>query len=710
MKRMFARTEALAEAGKREVYFGENIPPHRCVVFFVEHFYRSEPSELWLVFRDHGKSLRQLMYVATATSEAEDTTTTSVIFSPSPLWFKMRRHASTPSGPGPPSGPAPARMFRKILYDILLGAAHLQQNGIVHRDIKPSNVFCHLPTDPKDLEKVQCVLGDFSSGVDAFTLKNYYSSGASKNELTLQYSPPEVLFGESDSHFENTYDSWSVGVLALEVMLGTPDVFSVDQRTTVLLSTRLRRGGASDEEVERALILASFADFCIYDHEAVVRENMWPVNTEMTLNDNAMVASRCDLGDFRKALLARDQLQKGFSTSSEQLLSLIWQLLQYNPQKRLLPTEALQHPYFTGIEGGDDDDHRLHPSHHAHSHYDPTSPTSFALEKQSTETTIEPPNSDEPTEFKCPLCGKTYDAWNSCHQHVTKRKHGNRCQYIFGESSEEDNPPFTCLSAHSLLPLDESSGYCDIQGRRSVIEDFHSIEISDDGAKFYGVFDGHNGNLAAKFAAKFLISEMKHVASSSSNQSYNNQTISTSFANLNSELLQRHPTDNSGSTATVAVKLPDQLFVANIGDSRAILCSDSGFLRQLTVDHNPSNDDELKRILEAGGEVASAGGVLRVGGLAVSRSFGDSKVEGVISKPHTDSVNISAECPDNSACFAILATDGLWDVVSNGDACTITNDALREVGGTFQDAAQLLTLEAWVRGSKDNIGVCVVDL
>lgn len=704
MKRMFARTEALAEAGKREIYFGENILPHNSIVGFIEYFYRSEPSELWLVFRDHGTSLRQLMYVSTATSDAEDPTTASVIFSPSPLWFEMRRQASTPSGPGPPSGPV-AKLFRKILHDILSGAAHLQENGIVHRDIKPSNVFCDLPDDPNDLEKAQCVLGDFSSGIDAFTLKNYYSSGATKNELTLQYSPPEVLFspqGDS-SNFENTYDSWSIGVLALEVMLGTPDVFSVDQRTSVLLSTQLRREGASDDEIERALILASFADFCIYDHEAVVRENMWLANQEETLNEKAMVASRCDLGDFRRALLARDQLQKGFSTSSEQLLSLIWQLLQYNPQKRLLPVEALQHPYFTGIEGGDD------PSHsHSHPHF--REPTSFALEKQSTETTINPPSSEEPTEFRCPLCGKTYDAWNSCHQHVTKRKHGNRCQYIFGESSDADNPPFTCLSAHSLLPLDESSGYCDIQGRRSVIEDFHSIEISDDGAKFYGVFDGHNGNLAAKFAAKFLIAEMKHVASSSSNYRYDNHTIATSFANLNLELQQRHPNDNSGSTATVVVKLPDHLVVANIGDSRAILCSDSGFLRQLTVDHNPSNDDELNRILEAGGEVASAGGILRVEGLAVSRSFGDSKVRGIISKPHTDSVKISAECPEDSACFVILATDGLWDVVSNGDACTITNDALREVGGTFQDSAQLLTLEAWVRGSKDNIGVCVVDL
>lgn len=46
--------------------------------------------------------------------------------------------------------------------------------------------------------------------------------------------------------------------------------------------------------------MASFADFCIYDHEAIVKENLWVVNRDDVLDENAMVASRCNLGDFRK--------------------------------------------------------------------------------------------------------------------------------------------------------------------------------------------------------------------------------------------------------------------------------------------------------------------------------------------------------------------------------------------------------------------------
>lgn len=195
-----------------------------------------------ILLRDSLCSL-QLMYVPAETSDMNDPAMTSVIFHPSPLWFDMRRLASNRlSGTLDPPTPA-ARMLQKVLHDVLSAAAHLQENGVVHRDIKPSNVFCNTP-DRSNLEGVQCVLGDFSSGLDAFTLKNFYSSGASKNELTLQYSPPEILFsaeGDSSIRYESTYDSWSIGVLALEMMLGTPDVFSVDQRTSVLLSQRLSK-------------------------------------------------------------------------------------------------------------------------------------------------------------------------------------------------------------------------------------------------------------------------------------------------------------------------------------------------------------------------------------------------------------------------------------------------------------------------------------
>jgi len=46
------------------------------------------------------------------------------------------------------------------------------------------------------------------------------------------------------------------------------------------------------------------------------------------------------------------------------------------------------------------------------------------------------------------------------------------------------------------------------------------------------------------------------------------------------------------------------VYIANAGDSRAILSSDHGNnTLSLTVDHKPSNEDEQKRICQNGGKI-----------------------------------------------------------------------------------------------------------
>ena len=58
-----------------------------------------------------------------------------------------------------------------------------------------------------------------------------------------------------------------------------------------------------------------------------------------------------------------------------------------------------------------------------------------------------------------------------------------------------------------MLPAHPTSGYCDLQGRRHVIEDFHSIHLLPS-IQFYGIFDGHTGNLASKYAASTMREEL----------------------------------------------------------------------------------------------------------------------------------------------------------------------------------------------------------
>ncbi|KAG2628158.1 probable protein phosphatase 2C 48 isoform X2 [Panicum virgatum] len=139
----------------------------------------------------------------------------------------------------------------------------------------------------------------------------------------------------------------------------------------------------------------------------------------------------------------------------------------------------------------------------------------------------------------------------------------------------------------------------------------------------------------------------------------------------------------SGSTALSVVKQGDLLVVANVGDSRAVLgtfTSDGGALAavQLTVDFKPNLPQEKERIRRCNGQVyclADEPGVYRVWqpsrdspGLAMSRAFGDYSVKdyGVISAPEVTQRKIGSRDQ-----FVILATDGVWDVLSNEEAVQI---------------------------------------
>lgn len=79
----------------------------------------------------------------------------------------------------------------------------------------------------------------------------------------------------------------------------------------------------------------------------------------------------------------------------------------------------------------------------------------------------------------------------------------------------------------------------------------------------------------------------------------------------------------AGSTALIAIIDGKKLTVANVGDSRGVLCDYKGKTIPLSFDHKPQSAREHKRIQEAGGFIAFKG-VWRVSGiLATSRALGD---------------------------------------------------------------------------------------
>ncbi|KAL2919767.1 ATPase [Polyrhizophydium stewartii] len=136
------------------------------------------------------------------------------------------------------------------------------------------------------------------------------------------------------------------------------------------------------------------------------------------------------------------------------------------------------------------------------------------------------------------------------------------------------------------------------------------------------------------------------------------------------------------------------LYTANVGDSRAVLCRD-GTAARLSYDHKGSDQQEARRIIEAGGFVMNN----RVNGvLAVTRSLGDTSLkEWVIGNPYTTETVLG----DKDA-FLVLACDGIWDVCSDQQGCDIIKD-IRDP----QEAADTLLDYALDNYSTDNLTVVV---
>lgn len=156
----------------------------------------------------------------------------------------------------------------------------------------------------------------------------------------------------------------------------------------------------------------------------------------------------------------------------------------------------------------------------------------------------------------------------------------------------------------------------------------------------------------------------------------------------------------SGTTALTALLWGSQLFVANAGDCRAVLCR-RGKAMQLTQDHKSSNLDEALRVKAAGGHICSDGYLN--GHLAVLRALGDhhykdlkaptgpdGAMEGpLIARPD---VAVHDLLPEDE--FLLIACDGLWDVFSSQRAIEIARQNLREHNDPHLCSQHLVCLDS----------------
>lgn len=259
-------------------------------------------------------------------------------------------------------------------------------------------------------------------------------------------------------------------------------------------------------------------------------------------------------------------------------------------------------------------------------------------------------------------------------------------------------------------------GVADMVGRRPQMEDFVAVadDVRGDGThalQFYGLFDGHGGREVAKQGGEFVQQYISEHSGALSDPVACEQTLVAALVQAN-KLFPVTPLDQcQGSTALLAVVVGEtRLHIANIGDSRAVLFS-RGRVTRVSLDHKPLDPAEYQRILNVSGWVSPDGRIMGV--LSVARALGDKALfPFVSSQPFTAAFELEA-LADGAAPgeqFLVLACDGVWDVVSDSQACTVVRESLQQHGGNTAVAAAALRDWAYINGSNDNISVIVVSL
>ncbi|XP_017092102.2 protein phosphatase 1B [Drosophila bipectinata] len=255
--------------------------------------------------------------------------------------------------------------------------------------------------------------------------------------------------------------------------------------------------------------------------------------------------------------------------------------------------------------------------------------------------------------------------------------------------------------------------YCvsSMQGWRCEMEDTHAATFGIHKAfpnwSYFGVFDGHGGKDVALHCAENMLHTI--VKTDEFSQMQFKMGIWTGFLHLD-EQIRKGVEKTGGSTAICCFVSPKQIYFANCGDSRAVLCRE-GKAAFCTVDHKPTSAIEKDRIQKAGGSVM----VKRVNGsLAVSRAIGDFYFKGDLTRGScqqmvTPEPDVTVQQRSASDEFIILACDGIWDVMTSDEVCAFIHYKLCITWDLPEIVNSVLEI-CLNKGSRDNMTLMIVIL
>jgi PPM family protein phosphatase len=221
------------------------------------------------------------------------------------------------------------------------------------------------------------------------------------------------------------------------------------------------------------------------------------------------------------------------------------------------------------------------------------------------------------------------------------------------------------------------------------------------------VADGIGGEIAGEEAAQLAVKTIKDSMIVNASTEDLPQALTKAVQNANAAVYKRSQEReifaHMGTTAAVIAVSDNQLYVANVGDSRIYLIR-RGSITQLSTDHSWAQEAlDAGRISPAEARKHPNRNVLmRYLGVSRREIDVDLRIRAVGRAPAQHHTYIGSPLilePDDAL---VLCTDGLTDLVSDGEICTAV------VRNPAQQAADRLVEVARRRGGPDNITVLVL--
>ena len=278
---------------------------------------------------------------------------------------------------------------------------------------------------------------------------------------------------------------------------------------------------------------------------------------------------------------------------------------------------------------------------------------------------------------------------------------------------------------------------------------------------YFAIFDGHGGEECSEFLKNnylnYLVENKNFPYDIKISMIETCQKIEEEFFKQKcSDDLEQ--SDKSGSCALIAVIFDNKIYIANIGDSRAIMSMNGGTkIKQLTVDHKPENIKEYERAVKTGSKIylddtdevdrdisklnfvkdkadlekqieikqkRTEEKIFRVypGDLAVMRTIGDIKAKkkefGAIPGTIINIPDIFIYDLNGSDDFIVLGCDGIFDDLSNQeivDAAWLVyknrgKDKNYDINELTKEACDIVIKFCLEKQTSDNLSCIIIGL